>query len=70
MKSAYKTGDKEQLKYGREEMRMLKRKFGIRSLLGLLTVTQIPFIIIFYWTLMDICYDIENWPGVDTQGFL
>jgi membrane protein insertase Oxa1/YidC/SpoIIIJ len=46
------------------------RRYGIRQSLQLLTLGQLPFILWFFWTLQEIVYEPEKFPGIETDGFM
>ena len=53
-----------------EEMSALKRRFGINTSLQLFQITQLPFLIMFFWTIQDMSYDVIKYSGMLTDGFL
>lgn len=66
----YKTGNKLHLAQANEEFHKLKRKYGIRSGFQAVPLTQLPFIVFFFWTIQDMVYTAELFPGMETDGFL
>lgn len=70
MQAAYKTGNKANLMAATEEYKQLMRKHDINTAVNLIPLTQIPFLIMFFWTLQDMAYNPEKFPGMETDGFL
>jgi YidC/Oxa1 family membrane protein insertase len=67
---AYSSGKREDVMKAQEEMSALKRRFGINTSLQLFQITQLPFLIMFFWTIQDMSYDIIKYSGMLTDGFL
>jgi len=67
---AYSAGKRSEVMKAQEEMAALKRRFGIRTSYQLMQLTQVPFLIMFFWTVQDMTYDIIKYPGMLTDGFL
>ena len=70
LNSAYQSGKKEEVMRANEMMSELKRKHGIRTSMQFFQLTQMPQLLMFFWTIQDITYDIVNYPGMQTDGFL
>lgn len=70
MNRIYKGGNRAALTPVNEEFMALKRRYGIRSGLQMMPMTQLPLILFFFWTLQDMAYGIEQFPGMETDGFL
>lgn len=67
---AYSAGKRADVMKAQEEMAALKRKYGIRTSMQMFQITQIPFLVMFFWTIQDVSYDIIKYPGMLTDGFL
>ena len=70
LQAGFKSGNKDALMQASEEYKYLMKKHNINTALGLVSLTQIPFIIIFFWTLEEMAYTPDNYPGMKTDGFL
>jgi YidC/Oxa1 family membrane protein insertase len=70
MKRLYKTGDRALIAHANEDYTRLKRSYGIWTGLQLLPMTQLPFVILFFWSLQELTYSFELFPSMMTDGFL
>ncbi|CAG9318454.1 OXA1_2 [Blepharisma stoltei] len=70
MQQVYQTGNRKQLAVLNANFSRLKKSFGIRQDAQLYSLTQIPFLISFFFTLQEIAYSPDIYPGMLTDGFL
>ena len=53
-----------------EEMQRTMRRYGVSQGKQMMGLTQIPFILWFFWSLNEMAYNPEDYPGMITDGFL
>lgn len=70
MTKLYKSNNRVQLNQLNQDFNNLKRKHGIKTGISLMPLTQIPFLISFFWTLQDLSFSLESYPGMVNDGFL
>lgn len=70
MMQAYKSGDRAKISKMNDEMQLLRVKYNIKTGLNVIPVFQLPFIIYFFWTLQEMTYNIDEFPSMQTDGFL
>lgn len=60
----------ESMKKSNKQMQILKAKYNMRTGLGLVPMLQLPPLIFFFWTVQEMAYGIDQFPGMTTDGFL
>lgn len=69
MKRLYKLGDRSLISQANEDYTRIKRKYGIWTGLQLMPMTQLPFVLLFFWTLQELTFSQELFPSMTTDGF-
>lgn len=67
---AYRGGDRVLMNRVAEEMQRTMRRYGVSQGKQMMGLTQIPFILWFFWSLNEMAYNPEDYPGMVTDGFL
>lgn len=67
---AYKSKNNEKVSQLNLYMKGLKHKYSIKNMYSIYSMGQLPFIIYFFWTLQEMSYSIDIYPGMTTDGFL
>jgi YidC/Oxa1 family membrane protein insertase len=67
---AYKAGNQAKVGQLNAYMKDLKHKHNMKNIYGAIPLTQLPFVIYFFWTLQEMSYNVDIYPGMTTDGFL
>ena len=67
---AYSSKDLNKIKAANMGMKVLYAKYNIQTGPGIIPIFQLPFVLFFFWTLLDMTKAIDKYPGITTDGFL
>ena len=65
-----RSNEAEALMKAKDDFSLLKHRFGIKTSSQFLPMTQLPFVLAFYWTLVEMTAHTGLYPGLKTEGFL
>jgi YidC/Oxa1 family membrane protein insertase len=68
--SAYKVRDRVKIDKWNQATKLLYMKYKINPRINMIPLLQLPPVLFFFWTLQEMAYNIDKYPGMTTDGLL